>query len=331
MPDDNTPPARHPELSFDDANVIFVASDSPIQFYLHKGVVSAHSSVFAEMFTMPVPADAETHNGLPIVRLPDEYADLEVFFQFMYGKMFLPAESFLSGSARAMLRPFKLAAKYEFDALKGQILKKLASDWPDTLEEWDRREEEVYLEKRRTFDFMYHCLDHITDICDITYNHGPQFVVNMLHSTACIGDAPRAFALALYQLAFSHHLIGDIEAGVLSDDIRQSRGIRSSTFSGRIYRTSERRRHSKNVTSLNASSPCSGFTCGGNSMRRTWTLCARCGKPPERIHRRSSSSAPNVLTRHWELFPILDNSSLTAFRHSSVSSEGAECSSVIDS
>jgi hypothetical protein len=73
--DDNSaekPIVRSKEYWFDDGNIILQAEST--QFRLTKSMLSLHSSVFRDMFMMPLPPDEPTIENCPLVILSGDTA-----------------------------------------------------------------------------------------------------------------------------------------------------------------------------------------------------------------------------------------------------------------
>ncbi|TBU54712.1 hypothetical protein BD310DRAFT_728839 [Dichomitus squalens] len=70
---------RDEEIWFEDGNIIIVAGDTA--FRLYKGILSAASLVFKDLFSVPQPEDGETMDNCPVIRLPDPATDLRHFFR----------------------------------------------------------------------------------------------------------------------------------------------------------------------------------------------------------------------------------------------------------
>ena len=70
---------RDEEIWFEDGNIIVIAEDTA--FRLYRGILSAASPVFKDLFSVPQPADAETMDGCPVVHLADSATDLRHFFR----------------------------------------------------------------------------------------------------------------------------------------------------------------------------------------------------------------------------------------------------------
>ena len=70
---------------FDDGNVILQAENA--QFRVHRSLLSLHSNVFRDMFSMPQPTDITTMlnvDGCPVITLLDRASDLEHVLSVFY-------------------------------------------------------------------------------------------------------------------------------------------------------------------------------------------------------------------------------------------------------
>ncbi|KIM44193.1 hypothetical protein M413DRAFT_376605 [Hebeloma cylindrosporum] len=122
---------------FDDGNVILQAEST--QFRVHRSLLSLHSNLFRDMFSMPQPTDTTTiphADGCPVISLADKASDLEYVLSIFYENFrvqemrdLMPID-FLS----AILR---LGKKYEIDYICNEGLSRLRFDFPNTLEKWD--------------------------------------------------------------------------------------------------------------------------------------------------------------------------------------------------
>jgi hypothetical protein len=79
----NTNLSKCQELWFEDGNIV-IQADS-VLFKVHRGILSAQSSVFADMFGMPAPQGGgdcnEKYEGCPIVRLYDSPEEVTHFLR----------------------------------------------------------------------------------------------------------------------------------------------------------------------------------------------------------------------------------------------------------
>jgi hypothetical protein len=83
--DTETQPLQRSRFWFDDGNVILQAENT--QFRVHRSLLSLHSNVFKDMFSMPQPMDTATTlnvEGCPIITLSDKASDLEHVLSIFY-------------------------------------------------------------------------------------------------------------------------------------------------------------------------------------------------------------------------------------------------------
>lgn len=73
-----------PALWFDDGSVVF-ATDTRL-FRVHKGVLAKVSGIFADLFSVPQPAEGgDEYEGVPLVYLPgDDGEDVLHFLKCIY-------------------------------------------------------------------------------------------------------------------------------------------------------------------------------------------------------------------------------------------------------
>lgn len=86
----------HCDFKFKDGNIILRASveatasgdpTSPAQtisFLVHKSILSLLSIVFAGMMDLPQPSEPETNDGIPVVDMPDNAAELLAVLNLIY-------------------------------------------------------------------------------------------------------------------------------------------------------------------------------------------------------------------------------------------------------
>ena len=65
----------HSTFWFKDGSVVLIASKSA-GFKVHMSVLSRHSSVFDDLFSVPQPEEAERVENCPVVHVPDEPEDM---------------------------------------------------------------------------------------------------------------------------------------------------------------------------------------------------------------------------------------------------------------
>ncbi|KAJ7366520.1 hypothetical protein DFH08DRAFT_929375 [Mycena albidolilacea] len=126
------PLVRSTEYWFDDGNIILQVEST--QFRLTKSMLSMHSTVFRDMFMMPLPADEPTVENCPVVVLSgDSPQDWIHLLGAMYPKCLIDEVPSLELIA-AILR---LSKKYDFSAFHKDCIRRLKTEFPTTLEEYD--------------------------------------------------------------------------------------------------------------------------------------------------------------------------------------------------
>ena len=71
---------RHPDLWFDDGNVVLRVEDTIYKFL--RSILSRESPLFADMFSLPQAADidsSDTYHGCPLVRFSETAKDMSCF------------------------------------------------------------------------------------------------------------------------------------------------------------------------------------------------------------------------------------------------------------
>ncbi|OCH96197.1 hypothetical protein OBBRIDRAFT_787655 [Obba rivulosa] len=146
---------HHPTLYYDDGNVVLSATSSSGHrsfFRVHRSVLCRHSSVLAEMFTIPPltidgrpDALAETYDGVLHVQMPDRAEDLASYLGALYDPLGTAYKRFNPYTPVLVEGALKLAQKYESEALRQRVVENLEADWPQTLAQWDARRAETVL------------------------------------------------------------------------------------------------------------------------------------------------------------------------------------------
>ncbi|TCD68728.1 hypothetical protein EIP91_010012 [Steccherinum ochraceum] len=123
------------EVWLDDGNVVLVAERTA--FKVLKSILSLHSEVFRDMFTIPQPADAEMWEGCAVVHLQDSKKDLLYVLRALFDTR--NAAWFAYGSklpftiVSAMLR---LGSKYQIAQLRDDAIRRLSESFPPRLNQF---------------------------------------------------------------------------------------------------------------------------------------------------------------------------------------------------
>lgn len=145
---------------FDDGNIVLAAStaDGAVHLFpIYRGLLSRHSSVFADMFSVSSAPDSdaqEAYEGAPLVWMPDDAKDLGDMLRLLLAPSYVLAfalsgalsegETFRSIDPSAfdptmplvLEGALKLATKYDVPVVRSAIVKHLQCAWPMYLEEW---------------------------------------------------------------------------------------------------------------------------------------------------------------------------------------------------
>ncbi|KAJ7037828.1 hypothetical protein C8F04DRAFT_397419 [Mycena alexandri] len=129
-----TPPlVRSTEYWFDDGNIILQVEST--QFRLTKSMLSMHSSVFRDMFTIPLPADEPTIENCPVVILSGDTAeDWILLLGVIYPKFYLGG----CPSARLLAAMSRLSKKYDFPLFRKDCVSRLKQEFPTILKKYDK-------------------------------------------------------------------------------------------------------------------------------------------------------------------------------------------------
>ncbi|KAJ7070059.1 hypothetical protein C8F01DRAFT_1328790 [Mycena amicta] len=142
--DDNDPPAaivRSPDYWFDDGSIILQVQTT--QFRVAKSMLAMHSTVFRDMFTMPLPPDEPLVDTCPVVVLSGDTAeDWEHLLAAMYTKSCYPEEAKDISVLSALLR---LSKKYDIPVFRRECLFRFKAQFPTTLEGYDESSGWTYI------------------------------------------------------------------------------------------------------------------------------------------------------------------------------------------
>lgn len=77
------PLERNLNFWFEDGSIILIVENTA--FRIHQSILSRHSDVFADLFTVPQPRhDTESIDNCPVVRLDDSLADFIDVMKALY-------------------------------------------------------------------------------------------------------------------------------------------------------------------------------------------------------------------------------------------------------
>ena len=79
------------DLWLEDGNIVIAATDETQEekavyaFKCHRSVLTKHSNVFEGLLSIPPSTDTQDlYEGLPLITLPDQYADVKGLLRFLY-------------------------------------------------------------------------------------------------------------------------------------------------------------------------------------------------------------------------------------------------------
>ncbi|KAM5544851.1 hypothetical protein V8D89_001749 [Ganoderma adspersum] len=143
-PDDSI--TRDSDVWYEDGNIVVIAQTTAFRF--HKSVVSHHSSVFRDLFSVPQPsppavagesepgARAETFDGCAAVRVSDTSYDFRELLRAIYGGVsYLRLDQVVTFPVLAALA--RLSHKYQLDGLLAAVLPRLKGTFTTELAVWD--------------------------------------------------------------------------------------------------------------------------------------------------------------------------------------------------
>ncbi|KAJ7684253.1 hypothetical protein DFH06DRAFT_1072821 [Mycena polygramma] len=128
------PPKHVEDLWFEDGNIVIQAGNS--QYRVFRGILAAHSPVFANLFGLPQPADSELVDGCPFVQLPDPDAEVTPFLKAIFDpEFFMPYPACTNFDAVAGC--LRLSHKYGVEYLFRRALVHFSSGYQTTLSQFD--------------------------------------------------------------------------------------------------------------------------------------------------------------------------------------------------
>ncbi|TCD60635.1 hypothetical protein EIP91_009752 [Steccherinum ochraceum] len=119
---------------FEDGNVVLVAENTGYKVF--KGVLSLHSEVFQDLFTLPQPQDAEIFDDCYVVRMPDSQQELACLLSAIHdsSSKYLDRDVVLSfPEVSSMLR---VGSKYQVKHLRAEAVRRLKCCFPDNLDDY---------------------------------------------------------------------------------------------------------------------------------------------------------------------------------------------------
>nr|GAT55223.1 predicted protein [Mycena chlorophos] len=120
-------------LYWEDCGLVIRAENT--LYRVSRELLSAHSPVFRDMFLLPMPVDAETYEGCPLVHLPDSASDVSNFFSALFLYDFFEAYP-QPTSFPVVSSVLRLSDKYGVDGLRARALGHLSAVHPTNLDDF---------------------------------------------------------------------------------------------------------------------------------------------------------------------------------------------------
>ncbi|THV06369.1 hypothetical protein K435DRAFT_960608 [Dendrothele bispora CBS 962.96] len=151
---------RSKDFWFSDGNIVLIAPtthypdcssscSTSYAFKVHRGQLARHSEIFSDLFCVPQPviiSDQEktlfqAFEECPWVDMHDDAEDLHWFLRALYDGLYFPTPPDVSQDIFPFLSSvLRLSNKYLTPHLRMLCLTRLVTDFPCTLDGWDRRE-----------------------------------------------------------------------------------------------------------------------------------------------------------------------------------------------
>ncbi|KAJ7246349.1 hypothetical protein C8J57DRAFT_1476037 [Mycena rebaudengoi] len=136
--DTETPLTRSTEHWFDDGSIILQVEAT--QFRIHKSILSLHSSVFRDMFTVPQPANEPLIEGCAKVSLSgDTVQDWIFLLNAMYPADPTPPTEVEIPSFGVVTAFLRLGKKYDMPLFQKDAVRRLKFEYPHTFAGWQER------------------------------------------------------------------------------------------------------------------------------------------------------------------------------------------------
>ncbi|KAI0637381.1 hypothetical protein C8Q77DRAFT_1050998 [Trametes polyzona] len=126
---------RDPDLWFDDGNIVLLCRD--IAFRVYRGLLTRHSVIFRDLFSMAQPSTSETMESCPVVHISDPPDDLRYLLRVLCGlRKFpvIPGERMEFAELAALIR---MSHKYHVEDLHSRAMHHFKLYFTNDLAVWD--------------------------------------------------------------------------------------------------------------------------------------------------------------------------------------------------
>ncbi|KAJ3548717.1 hypothetical protein NMY22_g1157 [Coprinellus aureogranulatus] len=131
----NETPITRSDIWLEDGSIVIQAEQT--QFKVHRGLLARVSPIFADVFSVPQPAQGDLMvEGCPVLHLQDSARDITHLLSTLYDLRYHTKQPIPFEVASALLR---LGRKYEIKQLFQEIVCRLKTDLPTTLVEADNQ------------------------------------------------------------------------------------------------------------------------------------------------------------------------------------------------
>ncbi|TCD70988.1 hypothetical protein EIP91_000486 [Steccherinum ochraceum] len=144
---------EHGKIWFEDGSTVLIAEGKGFKVY--QGILSQHSEVFRDMFTLPQPPEAETCEGCPIVHMQDTAEDLLCFLTALHDSTsrYFDKDHILTFiEVSAMLR---LGSKYQVERIRAEAVRRLELCFPDDLDSFCTTGSDSFIYCAPDFPYFY--------------------------------------------------------------------------------------------------------------------------------------------------------------------------------
>ncbi|KAF5373481.1 hypothetical protein D9615_009460 [Tricholomella constricta] len=133
-------PGRSTEFWFSDGSVVLIVEN--MAFRIHQSILSKHSDVFADLFTVPQPrSDSDSIEGVPVVHLTDNLADFTDVMRALYEPFHfdkLAPDADLATLIQFVSGILRISTKYNILTLREKCIAVLRTKFPSSLSACDR-------------------------------------------------------------------------------------------------------------------------------------------------------------------------------------------------
>ncbi|KAI0685438.1 hypothetical protein C8T65DRAFT_712639 [Cerioporus squamosus] len=186
---------RHPQLYLPDGDIVLraIKSTPAVEdgaqhyqlFRVHKFLLKYHSAPFGHTFADANVGSDETYDGVPMAEMHGDRAeDLGLLLNYIYNPSELNFKRFDPDTPVVLGGVIRIADKYLIEPLRDRLIKQVPTDWPTTLQEWDRFDAEISAIQKGD-----------KTVCDLI----PEPVSAILFAQEF--DCPRMLPAAFYQLS----------------------------------------------------------------------------------------------------------------------------------